>query len=138
LREEDIAGSGFAITGYTVHRDLGGDAALARLREHLRKRGLKLLLDFVPNHSGLDHPWVEEHPEYYISGTELDLARAPKEPADKMLQQFYDRLLAVLQRRTVHDGDWRLLDCVPAWDGNGTSDSFLAFARQGQVRRDWC
>src|SRR5262245_13949295 len=32
LREEDIAGSGFAITGYTVHPDLGGDAALARLR----------------------------------------------------------------------------------------------------------
>ncbi|HEU0039791.1 MAG TPA: alpha-amylase, partial [Verrucomicrobiae bacterium] len=29
LREEDIAGSGFAITGYTVHRDLGGDAGLA-------------------------------------------------------------------------------------------------------------
>ena len=78
LREEDIAGSGFAITGYTVHPGLGGDAALARLRERLRKRGLKLLLDFVPNHTGLDHPWVEDHPEYYLSGTELDLARAPQ------------------------------------------------------------
>ncbi|MGH7235081.1 MAG: alpha-amylase family glycosyl hydrolase, partial [Nitrospiraceae bacterium] len=78
LREEDIPGSGFAITGYRVHSDLGGDAALARLRERLRKRGLKLLLDFVPNHTGLDHPWVEDHPEYYISGTELDLARAPQ------------------------------------------------------------
>jgi hypothetical protein len=32
LREEDIAGSGFAITGYTFHQNLGGDAALARLR----------------------------------------------------------------------------------------------------------
>ena len=78
LREDDIAGSGFAITGYTVHQDLGGDAALARLRERLRKRGLKLMLDFVPNHTGLDHPWVEDHPEYYIAGTELDLARAPQ------------------------------------------------------------
>ena len=78
LREEDIAGSGFAITGYTVHPDLGGDAALARLRERLRARGLRLMLDFVPNHTGLDHPWVEDHPEYYIAGTELDLARAPQ------------------------------------------------------------
>ncbi|MGH7146944.1 MAG: alpha-amylase family glycosyl hydrolase [Burkholderiales bacterium] len=78
LREEDIAGSGFAITGYRVHSNLGGDAALARLRERLRKRGLKLLLDFVPNHTGLDHPWVEDHPEYYIAGSELDLARAPQ------------------------------------------------------------
>ena len=77
LREEDIAGSGFAITGYTVAEHLGGDAALARLRERLRQRGLKLMLDFVPNHVALDHPWVETHPEFFITGTELDLARAP-------------------------------------------------------------
>jgi hypothetical protein len=78
LREEDIAGSGFAITAYTVHRELGGDAALARLRERLRQRGLRLMLDFVPNHMGLDHPWIEDHPEYFIAGTELDLAGAPQ------------------------------------------------------------
>ena len=78
LREEDIAGSGFAITGYTVHQALGGDAALARLRERLRKRNLRLMLDFVPNHTGPDHPWVEDHPEYYISASERDLAREPK------------------------------------------------------------
>ena len=77
LREEDIPGSGFAITGYTVSESLGGDAALARLRQRLSKRGLRLMLDFVPNHTGLDHPWVEMHPEYYIPGTELDLSRAP-------------------------------------------------------------
>ena len=77
LCEEDIGGSGFAITGYTVHAQLGGDDALARLRQRLRQRGLRLLLDFVPNHTGLDHPWVEAHPEYYVQGTELDLARAP-------------------------------------------------------------
>ena len=70
LREQDIAGSGFAITGYTVHRRLGGNAALARLRERLDRRGLRLLLDFVPNHTALDHPWVQAHPDYYIFGTE--------------------------------------------------------------------
>ena len=78
LRDDDIAGSGFAITGYTVHPVLGGDAALARVRERLRRRGLRLMLDFVPNHTALDHPWVENHPEYYLPGTELDLARAPQ------------------------------------------------------------
>jgi hypothetical protein len=77
LKDDDIPGSGFAITGYTVHEKLGGNAALARLRERMRKRGLKLMLDFVPNHTGLDHPWVEQHPEYYIRGTQQDLARAP-------------------------------------------------------------
>jgi len=78
LREEDIAGSGFAITGYTAHQALGGNAALARFRERLRRRGLRLMLDFVPNHTGLGHPWVEAHPEYFVQGTELDLSRAPQ------------------------------------------------------------
>src|SRR5262245_39300409 len=78
LREADIAGSGFAITGYTTHQALGGDAALARLRNRLRKRGLRLMLDFVPNHTGLDHPWVETHPEYYVAGTEAQLETAPQ------------------------------------------------------------
>lgn len=78
LTDDDIPGSGFAITGYTVAQSLGGDAALARLRERVSQRGLRLMLDFVPNHTGLDHPWVEDHPEYYIRGTEQDLARAPQ------------------------------------------------------------
>src|SRR5262245_23121502 len=78
LREEDIAGSGFAVTSYTVHQALGGDGALARLRERLRQRGLRLMLDFVPNHMGLGHAWVEDHPEYFVHGTEVDLARAPQ------------------------------------------------------------
>lgn len=78
LREEDIPGSGFAITRYTVSTHLGGDGALARLRHRLRQRGLRLMLDFVPNHTALDHHWVKEHPEYFIPGTEKDLACAPQ------------------------------------------------------------
>lgn len=78
LTDDDIAGSGFAITGYAVDPALGGDAALARLRQRLRSRGVRLMLDFVPNHTALDHPWVDAHPDYYVSGTELDLTRAPK------------------------------------------------------------
>ena len=78
LSDDDIPGSGFAIQSYTVHEQLGGDAALARLRERLRRRGLRLMLDFVPNHTAPDHPWVEEHPEYYVAGAERDLANAPR------------------------------------------------------------
>lgn len=78
LREEDIAGSGFAITSYTVSPHLGGEAALARLRQRLAERGLKLMLDFVPNHMALDHPWIEDHPGYFVSGTEALLAQQPQ------------------------------------------------------------
>ncbi len=78
LRDDDIPGSGFAITSYTVHDALGGDVALARLRARLQKFGLRLMLDFVPNHMGLGHPWIDDHPEHFVQGTEIDLARAPQ------------------------------------------------------------
>ena len=78
LREDDISGSPFSIASYETSKDFGGDAALARLRERLARRRLKLLLDFVPNHTAPDHPWVTAHPEYYVAGTEEDLARQPQ------------------------------------------------------------
>lgn len=78
LTDDDIPGSGFAITSYTVHEELGGDAALARLRERLPQRGLKLMLDFVPNHMAPDHPWIAGHPDYFVAGSEADLFHAPQ------------------------------------------------------------
>ena len=76
--ERDVCGSCFSVAGYTVARSLGGDAALARIRERLQKRGLRLMVDLVPNHTALDHPWVRDHPEFYVHGTEADLARDPR------------------------------------------------------------
>jgi glycosidase len=77
LTEDDISGSPFAIRDYAVHSDFGGDGALARLRARLGRRGVRLMLDFVPNHTGPDHRWAWEHPEYYVHGGEEDLAREP-------------------------------------------------------------
>lgn len=78
LEAADICGSGFAIQAYEVAPTLGGNAALQRLRQRLQDRGLNLMLDFVPNHMGLDHPWLRTHPEYFIAGTEPDLANHPE------------------------------------------------------------
>ena len=77
LVEDDIDGSCFAVTGYKAHTALGGPAALARVRSRLQEFDLRLMLDFVPNHTALDHPWVAEHPDYYVAGTDDDLVRAP-------------------------------------------------------------
>ena len=59
------------------------------------------------------------------------LVAAPDEPVDPELRQFYDRLLAILRQPVVRDGQWQLLECAPAWDGNWTNDCFVAFAWQG-------
>lgn len=77
LRDNDICGSPFALQAYSVDPRLGGDSALARLRQRLRERGVKLLLDFVPNHVGFDHEWVSQRPDFFIEGTEELLASSP-------------------------------------------------------------
>ena len=76
--EADISGSPFAVTDYRLHQDFGPEADLLNLKERLWKRGLKLMVDFVPNHSAPDHPWVKQHPEFYVQGSEADLEREPQ------------------------------------------------------------
>jgi hypothetical protein len=78
FREDDVTGSCFAVRDYRVHQDFGGDEALARLRSRLKRRGLRLILDFVPNHMAPDHPWVTGHPDFFVSGTEEQLAGQPQ------------------------------------------------------------
>jgi hypothetical protein len=61
------------------------------------------------------------------------LGRAPDEAVSQPLKQFYERLLEVLRQPAVRQGTWQLLECVPAFDGNGSSDNFIAFTWQGTV-----
>lgn len=68
----DAIGSAYAVRDYTVDERFGGPAALAELRRRLSERGIGLMLDFVPNHTALDHSWVSTHPDSYIRGNEQD------------------------------------------------------------------
>lgn len=78
FQEDDVCGSCFAITQYAAHADFGGNLALERLRGRLHNLGMRLLLDFVPNHTALDHPWANTHPTFYVGGTEEELRREPQ------------------------------------------------------------
>jgi hypothetical protein len=61
------------------------------------------------------------------------LVRGPLETTDEAVQQFYERLLGVLRDSAVRDGEWRLLECAPAWDGNWTSDCYVAWMWTGRT-----
>jgi hypothetical protein len=78
LTIDDVAGSPYAVSSYEVDRTLGGDAALRTLRDRLAHRGLRLMLDFVPNHTACDYPLIQTHPTAYVSGTTEDLAANPQ------------------------------------------------------------
>jgi len=77
FRPEDNVGSPYCVRRYVVDKHLGGPEGLAIARRELANRGMKLLLDFVPNHVAPDHPWVTEHPEYFIRGTIEDARNEP-------------------------------------------------------------
>ncbi len=75
---EDIIGSCYSINSYKPDPLIGNWVDLDRARTELNKRGIGLILDFIPNHTGIDHHWVFEHPEYYIQGTQADYLKDKK------------------------------------------------------------
>ncbi len=75
---QDVVGSPYCVRRYQVDLNLGGPPGLATARQALADRGIRLILDYVPNHVAPDHPWINDHPEYFIQGTPEDLARDPQ------------------------------------------------------------
>lgn len=70
-KDADVAGSPYSISDYSVPKTLGDDEELKQFRTKLNKLGIKLILDFVPNHLGLDHAWVSEQPELFVLSPKL-------------------------------------------------------------------
>jgi hypothetical protein len=77
FRADDNVGSPYCVRRYVVDQHLGGPEGLRIARQELAKRGMNLVLDFVPNHVAPDNPWVIEHPEYFIRGNADDVLRDP-------------------------------------------------------------
>ncbi|MDK9700456.1 MAG: alpha-amylase family glycosyl hydrolase [bacterium] len=76
-KEDDVAGSPYSIQSYEPCECLGSLTSLLRFRHRLAERGLGFILDFVPNHLAIDHPWVKQYPGYFISRGEIEPGQTP-------------------------------------------------------------
>ena len=74
-----MIGSPFSILDYEPEPRIGDWADIDAIRAKLHDRGMRLILDFVPNHTGPDHRWIREHPDYFMQGTQRDFQHAPAE-----------------------------------------------------------
>ncbi len=75
--QDDVVGSPFAVYDYSLDPSLGGPDDLRALKAKLNGLGLRLMLDFVPNHVALDHPWTLSHPDWFVQADEKTLESRP-------------------------------------------------------------
>jgi len=113
--EEDVVGSPYAVRRYAVDPALGGAQGLAAFRAQLAQHGLKLFLDYVPNHVAIDHHWTDDGPGALVQGTLSDLERDP------------GTYFSVENGRVFgHGRD----PSYPAWSDTAQVDAFSEDARQ--------
>jgi glycosidase len=78
--DADVTGSPYAVHRYEVAERFGGRAGLAAARTALADRGVRLILDFVPNHVAPDHPWTGTNPEYFVPGVDGERYAQGRDP----------------------------------------------------------
>jgi glycosidase len=64
---QEAVASAYSLFDYRIAEDLGGEAAYINLRNRACRHGVRLASDMVPNHMGIDSPWVVEQPDWFIS-----------------------------------------------------------------------
>lgn len=62
----DAESSAYSLKYYDIMQQIGGVEAYENLRNRCWQRGVRLASDMVPNHTGLDSPWLKEHPDWYV------------------------------------------------------------------------
>jgi hypothetical protein len=101
--EADVPGSPYSIRAYEPDDRMGGWNGLATARRELDRRDMALILDFVPNHTGFDHPWIAAHPDRYVIGTDEDRRRAPE---DFRSIEVNGRMISMACGRDPHFPPW--------------------------------
>jgi glycosidase len=116
----DAVASAYSLFDYKIAEDLGGEGAYINLRDRCYRHGVRLASDMVPNHMGIDSPWVIEHPEWFISRQDSPYPaysfNGPDLSSDgrveiKIEDHYFEQTDAavVFQRRDRYTGDTRYI-----------------------------
>ena len=63
-----VLGSYYAISDYTaINPELGTEADFKALVNAAHAQGMKVILDWVANHTAFDHKWIAQHKDYYVT-----------------------------------------------------------------------
>ena len=141
--QQDAVASAYSLYDYRIAEDLGGDYAYSNLRERAARFGIRLASDMVPNHMGIDSPWVMDHPEWFLSRPDRPWPsysfNGPDLSSDgrvsiRIEDHYYDQSDAavVFQRRDNHSGHVEYV-----YHGNdGTSFPWNDTAQLNYLRAD--
>ena len=67
LNRKDPLGSPYSVRDYrAINPAFGTPADLRALVRAVHAHGMKLILDWVPNHTAWDNPWIQAHPDWYV------------------------------------------------------------------------
>ena len=77
-QREDVIGSPYAVDVYDVDPLVGTRQDLMKVRSDLNRRGIGLILDFVPNHFSADTSLLESHPEIFLEAGAGELGASPQ------------------------------------------------------------
>jgi hypothetical protein len=118
----DVVGSPFSIQDYSPDPRIATAEGLTEVHKQLRRRGMGLILDFVPNHTGFDHGWMVQHPDRYIQGREQDFRGDPA--AFYLVEREGDENLFVARGRDPY---------FPPWSDVAQLNYFNPDCRQGMI-----
>ncbi len=110
----DAVASAYSLKSYDIADDLGGWEAYNHLKHRAAAFGLRLASDMVPNHMGIDSPWVIEHPEWFLHRWESPFPaysfNGPDLSTDSRVEikiddRYYDQSDAAVAFRLRHHSD---------------------------------
>ena len=85
-------GSPYAVKDYfAINPEFGDESSLRRLIDEAHALGLKVILDWVPNHSAWDNHLVTQHPEWYARDYKGDFRPSPWWDWSDIIEFDYDQ-----------------------------------------------